>query len=85
MYNQNSSVFIRIPFEVDDPADITQLTLNMMYDDGFMAYLNGQRIASANSQPLVSWSTAASAPPAAAAAQEAGARRHKSMMSTQSA
>lgn len=61
MYNQNSSVYIRIPFEVDDPADITQLTLNMMYDDGFMAYLNGQRIASANSQPLVSWSTAASA------------------------
>ncbi|MEC9030723.1 MAG: lamin tail domain-containing protein, partial [Planctomycetota bacterium] len=57
----NSSVYIRIPFEVDDPADITQLTLNMMYDDGFMAYLNGQRIASANSQPLVSWSTAASA------------------------
>ena len=61
MYNQNASVYIRIPFELDDPSDITQLNLSMMYDDGFMAYLNGQRIASANSRTLVSWSTAASA------------------------
>ena len=61
MYNQNASVYIRIPFELDDPSDITQLNLGMMYDDGFMAYLNGQRIASANSRTLVSWSTAASA------------------------
>lgn len=61
MYNRNSSVYIRVPFEVNDPSDITQLTLRMMYDDGFIAYLNGQRVAASNSRSLVSWNSAATA------------------------
>ncbi|MGJ8696903.1 MAG: lamin tail domain-containing protein [Verrucomicrobiaceae bacterium] len=43
-YNQGStvtSVYIRIPFTVADPTSISSLTLNMKYDDGFVAYLNG--------------------------------------------
>jgi hypothetical protein len=55
MYRTNGSVFIRIPFEVADAvtlAGIERLSLKMRYDDGFVAYLNGQRVASANA-PLV--------------------------------
>lgn len=54
MYATNASVWIRIPFLVDNPAPLTKLTMRMKYDDGFVAYLNGQRIESRNapSEPL---------------------------------
>jgi hypothetical protein len=41
MFNQATSLYVRIPFEVDDPAKFNQLLLNLQYDDGFVAYLNG--------------------------------------------
>jgi len=41
LYAKQTSVYIRIPFEVDDPSVLTALTLNMNFDDGFVAYLNG--------------------------------------------
>lgn len=44
MYNKSparTSVYIRIPFNVANPAEIAGLTLKMKYDDGFVAYLNG--------------------------------------------
>ncbi len=48
MDNTNASVWIRIPFEIDDPADFTSFTFRIKYDDGFIAYLNGREIASEN-------------------------------------
>jgi hypothetical protein len=51
MRNQNGSVYIRVPFELDDPATLrsmTSLQLQMRYDDGFIAYLNGVRVAQEN-------------------------------------
>ncbi|MBN2475754.1 MAG: hypothetical protein JXB62_14175 [Pirellulales bacterium] len=42
-----TSVFLRIPFTIDDPADLDALaglTLRMKYDDGFVAYLNGVEV-----------------------------------------
>src|SRR5690606_29995600 len=42
-----TSVYQRIEFNVDDPASLTTLQLEMLYDDGFVAYLNGTRVASA--------------------------------------
>ena len=48
MNGVNESVWIRIPFTVDDPAMVLSLTLRMKYDDGFLAYINGQYVASAN-------------------------------------
>ena len=51
MRNQNGSVYVRVSFEVDDPETIrsmTSLQLQMRYDDGFVAYLNGVRIAQEN-------------------------------------
>ncbi|NIP93009.1 MAG: hypothetical protein GWO24_05935, partial [Akkermansiaceae bacterium] len=41
MFNGGTSIYIRIPFEVADPSGIAGLTLRMKYDDGFVAYLNG--------------------------------------------
>lgn len=51
MYRTSGSVFLRIPFEIADPAALAamqKLTLAMRYDDGFVAYLNGVRVAAAN-------------------------------------
>ena len=45
---QPHSVYIRIPFNVADPDAFNVLTLRMKYDDGFIAYLNGTRVESAN-------------------------------------
>jgi hypothetical protein len=37
-----NTVYFRRDFEVDDPAEIANLRLDAMYDDGFVAYLNGE-------------------------------------------
>ena len=39
------SVYCRYSFEVTNTADIVQLLLDVDFDDGFVAYLNGQEIA----------------------------------------
>jgi hypothetical protein len=45
MYNGNTSCYIRIPFTVDEKADSSDfLTLNMRYDDGFIAYINSTEV-----------------------------------------
>lgn len=43
-----TSVYLRIPFDVPTGENISQMTLRMKYDDGFIAYLNGQEIARRN-------------------------------------
>jgi len=43
-----TSIFVRIPFQVDDPSQVKNLTLRMKYDDGFVAYLNGTEVARGN-------------------------------------
>ena len=46
LYSQNTSCYIRIPFNltVDDLLDAGGLTLKVRYDDGFIAYLNGTEV-----------------------------------------
>jgi hypothetical protein len=61
MYQKQASVFIRIPFDVADPARVESLTLSMRFDDGFVAYLNGREIARANAPQAVAWDSVASA------------------------
>jgi hypothetical protein len=41
MWTSKTTIYIRIPFNVADPSAISGLTLKMKYDDGFVAYLNG--------------------------------------------
>lgn len=57
----NNSCYIRIPFNLTgvDVAKLVSLQLNMRYDDGFVAYLNGSKVAEANAPSPVSWNSAA--------------------------
>lgn len=48
MFDVNASAFVRTSFDVVDPADYDTLTLDVQYDDGFLAYLNGTLVASRN-------------------------------------
>ena len=53
MSGGGTSIYIRIPFNIADPSTISGLTLKMKYDDGFVAYLNGnpESVAEENSVP----------------------------------
>jgi len=45
MYERNTSCYIRIPFTVTgDLSSFDFLTLNMQYDDGFVAYINATEV-----------------------------------------
>ena len=48
MRSVNETVYVRIPFTVDDPSAIQSLTLRMRCNDGFIAYVNGREVARAN-------------------------------------
>ena len=50
MRSQVGSVFIRVPFQVaaSELKQIKTLTLRMKYDDGFVAWINGVRVAASN-------------------------------------
>jgi hypothetical protein len=48
MFEVNGTVYIRVPFRVDNLSAITALTLRMRYEDGFIAYLNGRLVANDN-------------------------------------
>lgn len=56
-----TSCYVRIPFEVDagELATWNFMTLQMRYDDGFVAYLNGTQIAASNAPGGVQWSSSA--------------------------
>jgi hypothetical protein len=54
-----TSILMRIPFVVDNPAEIQDLTLRMKYDDGFVAYLNGVEVARRNVEGQPSFDTRA--------------------------
>ena len=47
-YGTNATVYIRVPFSFAAEEGLSSLTLRMKYDDGFIAYLNGTEVASAN-------------------------------------
>ncbi|MBE0536492.1 MAG: lamin tail domain-containing protein [Phycisphaerae bacterium] len=67
MYGGNTSVYIRIPFDLADPAQVETLILHMKYDDGFVAYINGAEVAHANAPgrdgnaQLLTWSSRSTA------------------------
>ena len=58
----NQSVFVRIPFQIQasDLKGSNLLLLRMKYDDGFVAYLNGARIARVNASLNPRWNAGAS-------------------------
>lgn len=62
MRNVNTTVYIRVPFVVEDPSAIRALTLRMRFDDGMIAYINGQEVARNNAPApgTESWNSSAS-------------------------
>ncbi len=69
--NPNTSCFIRIPFGVnaDDLQQIGSLILSVRYDDGFIAWLNGKKVASVLAPTLPVWNSAATGSHEAASPQ----------------
>ena len=60
MRSVNASVFVRMEFQIDNEvANINELILKMQYDDGFVAWINGVEVASANADLPVSWDSSA--------------------------
>ena len=59
MLNKTRSAYVRLPFNVANPATFSSLRLKMKYDDGFVAYLNGVEVARRNAVSAV-WNSSAS-------------------------
>jgi hypothetical protein len=57
--NRNASCYLRFPFTLANAADLSTLALQVNYDDGFVAYLNGQPIGSRNEPESLDWNSAA--------------------------
>ncbi len=59
MYNKNQTVYIRIPFQITNPSLVQTLLLRMKYDDGYIAYINGEPVAAVNAPDEPTWSSGA--------------------------
>ena len=57
--NPNTSCFVRIPFELntDDYSTANKLYLDIRYDDGFVAFLNGEKILEVNAPSNLNWNS----------------------------
>lgn len=62
MVNSNATCYIRIPFMVsaEDLVALTNLSLHIRYDDGFIAYINGVKAAEDYADSTPSWNSVSS-------------------------
>ncbi|MGI9244390.1 MAG: CotH kinase family protein, partial [Verrucomicrobiales bacterium] len=70
-FNVDSSLYMRIPFSIEDKSLVQSISLNMRYDDGFVAYLNGNLLTSRNAPASPLWNNNASASHEASSTQDA--------------
>jgi len=61
MVGSATSVYSRVPFVIDNPELATGLELQVQYNDGFVAYLNGVEVARKNAPQVLSWNALATA------------------------
>ncbi len=62
MYDLQTSCYVRVPFTfTGERQNLVNLVLNVQYNDGFIAYLNGVEIARRNFTGVPAWNSAASA------------------------
>ena len=62
MEGVNASLWTRIEFVASEELTaMGTLTLSMMYDDGFVAYINGVQVAQRNAPPAMAWDSSATA------------------------
>ena len=62
MYGVMESCYIRQSFIVEDYNNVSSVQLNIKYDDGFVAFINGQEVASANKPFTLEWNSGAVVP-----------------------
>ena len=57
MQNIHPTVYVRVPFSLHagDLANVESLRLRMKYEDGFIAYLNGHKVAASNASASPQW------------------------------
>lgn len=59
LYDTAPGLYVRTTFEVDDPSGYNSLILSLLYDDGYVAYLNGTEIARSGAPESLGWDSAA--------------------------
>jgi hypothetical protein len=55
----NASAYVRIPFQAQDTASLDSLRMQIRYDDGFVAYLNGIEVARRNAPNTLQFNSSA--------------------------
>ncbi|HCO95878.1 MAG TPA: hypothetical protein DIU00_18390 [Phycisphaerales bacterium] len=62
MYSRSPTCYIRISFTFSgNIADLDSMILDIRYDDGFIAYLNGTEVARRNIGRIITWNSSANA------------------------
>jgi len=61
MRGVNASLWVRCSFTVEEPEKLESLILKIQYEDGFIAYLNGTKVAQRNAPASPGWSSSATA------------------------
>ncbi|MBL9171763.1 MAG: lamin tail domain-containing protein [Verrucomicrobiales bacterium] len=61
MHTVNGSLLVRFPFIVEQPDVLSLLSLALRYDDGFVAFINGQEVVRANALDPILWNSVATA------------------------
>jgi len=65
----NATAYLRVPFTMTRPgSDYEQVSLRVRFEDGFIAYLNGMKVASRNAPASPDWNSTASSDRAVSAA-----------------
>lgn len=70
MFSNSPSAYVRVPFNLASASGISSLTLRIRYNDGFVAYLNGQQVATRNAPASPQWNSIATATHSAAVAED---------------
>lgn len=60
---QRSCAYLRIPFNVADPASLEDLALEMRFEDGFAAFINGVPVAADNTAASPAWNATTTSRP----------------------
>jgi hypothetical protein len=61
MHSRNASLYVRVPFSLTAGNLASLVRLRIKYNDGFVAYLNGQEIARGNARDAVSFDSRSAA------------------------
>ena len=56
---RRSTLYMRIPFVLDAVSGVQSLTFRARYNDGFVAYINGEEVARANAPDTPTWDSIA--------------------------